>query len=432
MNQPKPRPKKAGFYLKWPWDLVLFLVLAALLRLAAVPVILLFWVWNQRRQPPGEYCLRRTRGRLVLALWGLLALALGAGAVLLWPEYWSPDRAGWAWRDYLNLALCAGAAVAGPVAGLALIWLGLRDAFFPAKSRLARSIREQLPYPEEAPPVEELFRMVDQDLAEHGEWFGKLGIGSRWVLGQEATDLERVRGVFGRNETRTCHSGGRTRVVRTIQLWLVDDRQHRRCTDLADAGQLEGAMDCLRRRVPQAVFGVYDSPEYRRLADADEETAQRQELEYRRRKSALAETEARQQAARCQNQVLTLPSGEVTSRFTGESLCRLLEDCRRSGEIRPFSLEPGVPLAGQGAAFCRLVCHGGQPDGPARFLLEEDPGSARQPVCRGWSRQARPEEARRILQDWAAGRAPSLEGWARMERQANQWQFAEREYDWMD
>ena len=40
----------------------------------------------------------------------------------------------------------------------------LRDALIPEKSALARSIRAQLPYPDEAPPVKELFAMVDRDL----------------------------------------------------------------------------------------------------------------------------------------------------------------------------------------------------------------------------------------------------------------------------
>ncbi len=59
--------------------------------------------------------------------------------------------------------------------GLVLAYRSLRDALRPEKSALARSIRSQLPYPEEAPPVKELFAMVDQDLKQNGQWCGKTG-----------------------------------------------------------------------------------------------------------------------------------------------------------------------------------------------------------------------------------------------------------------
>ncbi len=79
----------------------------------------------------------------------------------------------------LSPFLGAGAALIG----LFLAFLSLRDALFPEKSALAQSIRSQLPYPDEAPGVQELFAMVDRDLKENGQWFGKLGVGREWVLG---------------------------------------------------------------------------------------------------------------------------------------------------------------------------------------------------------------------------------------------------------
>lgn len=53
-----------------------------------------------------------------------------------------------------------------------LIWAAL----FLVGGALAQSIRNQLPYPDEAPPVKELFSMVDQDLKQNGQWYGKLGM----------------------------------------------------------------------------------------------------------------------------------------------------------------------------------------------------------------------------------------------------------------
>ena len=45
----------------------------------------------------------------------------------------------------------------------------------------------------EAPDWQDLFAMVDQDLAANGRWFGKMGIGRDWMLGDEACALARVR-----------------------------------------------------------------------------------------------------------------------------------------------------------------------------------------------------------------------------------------------
>ena len=70
----------------------------------------------------------------------------------------------------------------------------LRDALVPEKSALAQSIRDQLPHPDEAPAVKELFAMVDQDLKQNGQWCGKLGVGKEWVLGDEVSRISRIRG----------------------------------------------------------------------------------------------------------------------------------------------------------------------------------------------------------------------------------------------
>ena len=68
--------------------------------------------------------------------------------------------------------------------GLFLAYRSLRDDLVPEKSALAQSVPGQLPYPEKASPVKELFAMVDQDLKQNGQWAGKLGVGKKWVLGQ--------------------------------------------------------------------------------------------------------------------------------------------------------------------------------------------------------------------------------------------------------
>ena len=76
-------------------------------------------------------------------------------------------------------------------------------------------------------------------------------------------------------------------------------------------------MDCLRRRVPAAVFGTYDSKEYKDLVYAQEEEQQyAQERAYQQRKARFDEQNRREQERLAQNQVLTMPDGSVTSRIT--------------------------------------------------------------------------------------------------------------------
>ena len=131
--------------------------------------------------------------------------------------------------------------------GLFLAYRSLRDALVPEKSALAQSIRNQLPYPDEAPPVKELFAMVDQDLKQNGQWCGKLGVGKEWVLGDEVSSIPRIRGVFSRVERHTRHAGKRTQVTYIYEIWIVDERRERQVTTLKSRRELEEAMDCLRR-----------------------------------------------------------------------------------------------------------------------------------------------------------------------------------------
>lgn len=46
----KSKPK---FYLKWPWNLVVYIALILVLRIFAIPVILVLSAWNKKQQPDG-------------------------------------------------------------------------------------------------------------------------------------------------------------------------------------------------------------------------------------------------------------------------------------------------------------------------------------------------------------------------------------------
>lgn len=71
---------KKRFYLKWPWNVLVYIILVVLLRIFAIPVILLIMWWNKKQQPDGPeegYCLQRTHGQLTGLIWAALCLAGG-------------------------------------------------------------------------------------------------------------------------------------------------------------------------------------------------------------------------------------------------------------------------------------------------------------------------------------------------------------------
>lgn len=157
------------FYLKWPWNVVVYVVLALLLRIFSIPVILLLMAWNKKQQPNGPekgYCLQRTRHRLARLAWAALYLVIGMACGALFISQLMGDKTGWEPTDYVILIIAGLLGLGGLLAGLYEGYTDLRDAFFPAKSRLAQSIRSQLPHPEEAPDVRELFAMVTRTLGK--------------------------------------------------------------------------------------------------------------------------------------------------------------------------------------------------------------------------------------------------------------------------
>ena len=146
MEEKKPH----RFYLKWPWNVVVYVLLAIVLRLFAIPVILLLMWWNKKQQPDGPeegYCLQRTRtrlSRLVLALLALLFAGL-MGFLFVGSLIWEQPMEAWDMEDF-GIWIFSGVACLVCVALGGVIGYGaIRDAFFPEKSRLAQSIRAQLP-----------------------------------------------------------------------------------------------------------------------------------------------------------------------------------------------------------------------------------------------------------------------------------------------
>ena len=421
----KTFPKR--FYLKWPWNVIVYIVLAVVLRVFAIPLILLIMWWNKKQQPDGPEegcCLRRTRGRLT----GLIpaTLLMAGGALCLYFFYLGQTLPGEVERldDQMRVVyrLCPILGAGMILIGIFLAYRSLRDALYPEKSALAQSIRDQLPYPDEAPPVKELFAMVDRDLKENGAWFGKLGVGREWVLGDVVSRIPRIRGVFSQVERQTHHAGKRTTVTYIYELWIVDDCQRRQVTSLKSKQELEEAMDCLRRRAPAALFGAYDSKEYQDLVCVKEDMQQyTQEQAYRKRAAQAEEQNRKEQEGLAQNQVLTLPDGSVTSRITPEDLRQLLLRPGRTGEESPFQLVPGVPIQGEEGAFSRLVCLPGGFQEPVRMLLEEYSGTPGVPGQYAWARDLSTGEAETVLHNWLRGELPTLEDWTKLVRAGRAW-----------
>lgn len=250
-NQPNGSQKPLPFLLRWPWIVLVYLALFALLRLWAIPAVLLVGAARRKYSPHGAaegYCLSRTRKKLKQLPLGLLLLA----AALCVGVYAVYGDAGPLYKQLLAGAMAAGLLALGGY----VMFTAVRDSFFPASSQLARSIRSQLPYPDEAPDVAELFRMVDDDLGDDPLWVGSVGIGKEWVLGECASLISRIRGIFtiDRIEHHRRSNGGST-TSRILELVLVDDRWNQAVTDFKSPKDLQDAADCLAGRVPEARRG---------------------------------------------------------------------------------------------------------------------------------------------------------------------------------
>ncbi len=276
---------KPILWLKWPWNVLIYISLALLLRLWAIPVILGLMALKKKHEPKGPeegYCLQRCRNHLTKLGWTALFFALGACvavyivASLEEVQYYQETE------EYIKMIAAAVFVVGFFVAGIYEAYVALRDAICPGKSGLAKAIRSQMPYPDEAPDVRELFAMVDEDIAENGQWFDKVAVGKRWVFGDVVADVSRIRVVFWRNEKTYHQQGGRTRVTQVIQMIVLDDRRQEWMFELKNPKELPMLLDCVKLRAPDAIILPYDQhTQYRKKSDEEWEKVLR---EYRRRK----------------------------------------------------------------------------------------------------------------------------------------------------
>ena len=290
---------KGGFRLKWPWNWVVCGVFVAaawhFIGIFSLLLAALFLWWQKKRHPDavpqGGYCLDRTRKRLARLLWSVLYLFLAAGGGVVFFMGFGEEKA--ELSDWAVWIVSGGAFLLFTGCFLYETYTDLRDALCPAKSRLAKSIRSQLPYPDEAPPVEELFAMVDRDIQANGQWFDRVAIGREWVLGDDVSSIPRIRGVFSRDEVKVRVTGNRRQSTRIVELWIVDDRRQLQTTTLRSPSELQMAAACLRLRAPEARFDSYERMSA--FIGQTEESWQAAERDFRRRRDQrLAREEERE------------------------------------------------------------------------------------------------------------------------------------------
>ncbi len=382
------------------------------------------------RRTGRSYCREKTQSR-VLSLWMaalflFMALALGVyGYVEL-----QADQSEWGYMEYVKLVIGLGGAVLFLISGIYTAYTSLRDALFPGKSTLARSIRSQLPYPDEAPDVRELFAMVDRDISANGKWFDNVAVGKEWVLGDMASYIPRIRVFFGRDEIKRRTSGnGRTQITRILELYILDDRRQCQITTLHNPNELKMLVDCISLRAPEALCRPYS--EYAAWCQKSDMEWEDMLREYRVRQGEKELKEFRAGNTgngTDQSVILTCPDGSVTSRVSPESIHQILMVCLREGE-GTFSLTPGRPVEQNGVRFAELECFASfygdadwdgerefsdrdlEEQGEAELLLKLASAEGGEVLKYGRVCQTDIPTAERILQAWLRGAAPDLEDW---------------------
>lgn len=378
-----------GFVLGFLWSILLVLLAVTIFKKA-------------RGGPADGFCMAHLRKKLWLVLVGLLLIVVGVGGIA------------YAWLSLQQTSVPWGDVAGGIVVALLGLLLGvyqtfsvLRDAFFPEKSALAASIRSQLDYPDEAPDVVELFSMVDQDIAENGVWFGPLAVGKEWVLGDEASSLARVRGIFYVDEVRSHHSSNGTKSTRILQLILLDDRRQTQTTDFSSPDDLQGAVLFLRECLPDAFYGKKAQMES--LLSQTEEQWHQTESDFEQQRTERQKEQS--DFTKLQNTILRRADNSVTSRITLELLRDTLEECENSTE-EVFFLEATRPIPAGDTAYIELECTAGIALGTqVRLLLKEAPQTPGAAPTQGMQLFAQHEQALRVMTAWLQGQVPDLTQW---------------------
>jgi hypothetical protein len=428
--------KKKGFRIPWPWSLILAIVFVVgagyfIGYLWSFLLALGFSAWQRRNNPDmpeGGYCLEKTRKRLSSLGIAVIALFLGfCVAVYIWMTL-QEDRSYWESMEYVKLAVGGAGGLALLLCGIYTAYTSVRDAFWPEKSTLARSIRSQLPYPDSAPGVKELFAIVDKDIRENGQWFDKVAVGKEWVLGDMASYIPRIRVFSGRDEIRTHRSQSHTNTSRILELHILDDRKQHLIMNMGNPRELQALLDCISLRAPDALRRPYNEfGKWQGKSDMEWENMLREYRVKQGNREMAAFQPRNQDAAVNQNMTLTGPDGSVTSRVTPDLIHQTLLKCLRDGE-GTFSLVPGCPIEQYNVRYVELECFATfyedlegieEPSaedmielGEAElFLKTTATGEAGKNLYSGHILETDIRTAEEILKDWFQGVIPNMKGW---------------------
>lgn len=141
--------------------------------------------------------------------------------------------------------------------GVVCLWLGFRRMrqnralADPENSRLVQSIRRQLPAEQAKLPLEQVFALVDRDLAG-GEHFGNAILGREWVLAADlAVRAGNIRGIF--MEIRGARSAGV--YVSNYEITVCNERRECASTVFLDGKKAEACLAALHALAPEAARG---------------------------------------------------------------------------------------------------------------------------------------------------------------------------------
>lgn len=420
----------------WPWSLILAIVFVVgagyfIGYLWSFLIALGFSAWQRSQNPgmpKGGYCLEKTRKQLSSLGIAVIVLFLGACcAIYMWVELQEGTDT-WETMDYIKMIVGGAGGLALILGGIYTAYISVRDAFWPEKSILARSIRSQLPYPDAAPGVAELFAMVDKDIAENGQWFDKVAVGKEWVLGDEANYIPRIRVFFGRDEIRTHRSQSHTSTSRIVELHILDDRKQHHIMSLRNPMELEPLLSCISLRAPDALrrpYGEYDK--WIGKSDMEWENMLREFRVKQGNREMAAFQLGNTDAGIQQNVTLTRPDGSVTSRVTPELIHQSMMECLQEGE-GTFSLALGCPIEQYNVRYVEMECFAAfyedmeDLENPSTedlmelgeaelFLKTTAVGEAGKNLYSGHVLETDIHTAEEILKGWLKGVIPNMTDW---------------------
>lgn len=428
--------KKSRHRIPWPWSLILAIVFVVgagyfIGYLWSFLLAFGFFAWQRKNNPDmpeGGYCLEKTRKRLASLGLAVIVLALGFCIAVYIFMMLKEDTSTWETMEYVKLAVGGLGGLALLLGGIYTAYTSVRDAFWPEKSTLARSIRSQLPYPDGAPGVKELFAMVDKDIQENGQWFDKVAVGKEWVLGDEASYIPRIRVYFGRDEIRTHRSETHTSTSRILELHILDDRRQHQIMTMRNPNELQAVLDCISLRAPDALRRPYNEiGKWQEKSDMEWENMLREYRVKQGNREMAAFQMGNRDAGINQNMTLTGPDGSVTSRVTPELIHQTLMECLRNGE-GTFSLAPGCPIEQYNVRYVELECFAAfyedlegieEPSvedmielGEAELYLKTTAtGEAGKNLYSGHILDTDIRTAEQILKGWLQGEIPNMAGW---------------------